>query len=310
MGVKTLMKEAISDAGEMAEYAECPHVTVTMTAISSRLASLPRTIESLLGQNYPNFKVRLYLSREPFLIDNGIGDAPPSALTAMVQSHPDRFQINIVPNIGSYRKLIPFLIETWGQRHLVATADDDTFYPADWLHRLVRSYLRLRCVIAYRGHYMQHDGQSLTPYRSWMSCRVRRNPDIFCLPTGKDGVLYDTIFFHPSVTDYQSALQIAPTADDLWFKWHTAAGDVPVYLINPDYRAHTFPHAGFRQGLYESFNKGGKNDEAVEKLVAYARKRLCFDLVENWSGQNRATSSKVAMSQIVAKNKTGMFIDE
>ena len=281
------------DAGVMAENVKCPHVTITMTAISSRFGSLPQTIKSLLGQNYPNFKVRLYLSREPFLIDNGIGDAPPSPLTAMVQSHPDRFQISVVPNIGSYRKLIPFLIETWGQRNLVATADDDTFYPADWLQRLVRSYLRLRCVIAYRGHYMQHDGHFLTPYRSWMSCRVRRNPDIFCLPTGKDGVLYDTIFFHPSVMDYQSALQIAPTADDLWFKWHTAVGDVPVYLINPDYRAHTFPHAGFRQSLYEAFNKGGKNDEAIEKLVAYARNRLCFDLVENWSGQDAATSSKV-----------------
>jgi hypothetical protein len=290
MGVKTLMNEATSDSGVMAQRGNCPHVTVTLTAISSRFGSLPRTIESLLGQNYPNFKVRLYLSREPFLIDNGIGDEPPSALTAMVQSHPNKFQIYVVPNIGSYRKLIPFLIETRGQRHLVATADDDTFYPADWLQRLVRSYTKLRCVIAYRGHYMQHDGQSLTPYRSWMRSRVRRNPDIFCLPTGKDGVLYDTIYFHPSVTDYRSALQIAPTADDLWFKWHTAAGDVPVYLINADYRAHTFPHAGFRQGLYESFNKGGKNDEAIEKLVAYARKRLRFNLVENWSGPNKVIS--------------------
>lgn len=294
------MKEAIFNAGAMAEKGNCPHVTVTLTAISSRLGSLPRTIESLLRQDYLNFNVRLYLSREPFLIDNGIGDAPPAALTALVQSHPNSFQIDIVPNIGSYRKLIPFLIETWGQRHLVATADDDTFYPADWLQRLVRSYIRLSCVIAYRGHYMQHDGQSLTPYRSWMNSRVRRNPDIFCLPTGKDGVLYDTIFFHPSVTDYRSALQIAPTADDLWFKWHTAASDVPVYLINSDYRAHTFPHAGFRQGLYESFNKGGKNDESIEKLVAYARKRLRFDLVENWSGQDNVTSSKISMSHTTA----------
>jgi hypothetical protein len=290
--------------------ANCPHVTITLTAISSRLSSLQRTIVSLLGQNYPNFDVRLYLSREPFLIDEGIGDAPPSALTAMVQSNPYRLQINMVPNIGSYRKLIPFLIETWGQRKLVATADDDTFYPADWLQRLVRSYLRFRCVIAYRGHYMQHDGRSLTPYRSWMNCRVRRNPDIFCLPTGKDGVLYDTIFFHPLVTDYQCALQLAPTADDLWFKWHTAASEVPVYLINPDYRSHTFPHAAFSEGLYESFNKAGKNDEAVQNLVEYARKRLRFDLVECWSGRSGATSLEASASQIVVKNRTGVLIDE
>lgn len=259
-----------------------PPVTVTMTAISSRLETLPRTIESLLAQDYPDFSVRLYLSREPYLIDKGIGDTQPAELEALQQANVDKFQIQIVPNIGSYRKLIPFLIETWGERRLVATADDDTLYPPDWLQRLVTTYLSLRCVIAYRGHFIQHDGQAFTPYRSWMRSRVRRNPDILCLPTGKDGVLYDTIFFHPSVIDYRSALETAPTADDLWFKWHTAAGDVPVYLINADYRVHTFAHGGVQQGLYESFNKGGKNDEAIGRLIEYGRKRLGFDMIERW----------------------------
>lgn len=262
-----------------------PHVTVTMTAISSRFEALPRTIESLLAQDYPSFEVRLYLSREPFLIDKGIGSAPPDELRALERDHRERFQIRIVPNIGSYRKLIPFLIETWGERRLVATADDDTIYPPDWLERLVSSYLDLRCVIAYRGHFMQHDGRSLTAYRSWMRSRVRRNPDIFCLPTGKDGVLYDTIFFHPSVIDYRTALKVAPTADDLWFKWHTAAGDVPVYLINTDYRSQTFAHTGFQEGLYETFNKGGKNDEAISRLIEYGKNRLGFDMIGRWVGQ-------------------------
>lgn len=259
-----------------------PRVTVTITAISSRLEALPRTIESLLAQDYPDFNVQLYLSREPFLIDKGIGAGLPAKLRALERSNRARFQTKIVRNIGSYRKLIPFLIETWGTRQLVATADDDTIYPTYWLEKLVSNYLNLRCVVAYRGHFIQHNGRSLGAYRTWMRSRIRRNPDIFCLPTGKDGVLYDTIFFHPSVIDYRSALKIAPTADDLWFKWHTAAGDVPVYLVNTDYRAHTFAHAGFKEGLYESFNKGGKNDEAISQLVEYGRKRLRFDMIEHW----------------------------
>ncbi|MEO1169871.1 MAG: glycosyltransferase family A protein [Pseudomonadota bacterium] len=265
-----------------ANVQDTPAVTVSLTAISSRFDALPRTIDSLLAQDYPNLSVRLYLSREPFLIDKGVGEAVPAALKDIEQASDGRFSIGLVPNIGSYRKLLPFLLENWGQQRLVATADDDTIYPPDWMSTLMAHYQRWRCVIAFRGHYIRHSDGALMQYRSWMRSKVRQNPGIFCLPTGKDGILYDTQFFHPSVIDYRSALEIAPTADDLWFKWHTAANDVPVFLVNSDYRTQTFSHGGFQESLFDTFNRGGKNDEAIGKLVEYGRRRLDLDLIGRW----------------------------
>ena len=56
---------------------EQPNVHVSLTSISQRLDTLADTISSLLNQDYPNFRVTLYLSKEPYLLDEGvIGDLP------------------------------------------------------------------------------------------------------------------------------------------------------------------------------------------------------------------------------------------
>ncbi len=48
----------------------------------------------------------------------------------------ESIQINIVRNLGSYRKLLP-LIEAIGDDDLVITADDDVLYSEEWLSCMV-----------------------------------------------------------------------------------------------------------------------------------------------------------------------------
>ncbi|MFQ8432550.1 glycosyltransferase family A protein [Amaricoccus sp. W119] len=242
-----------------------PRITISLTSISGRLPSLAATLGSLLGQDYPDFLIRLYLSHEPFLLDEGVR-VPPPDLEALATAD-DRIEIRFVPNIGPYRKILPFLAETAGRRCLVATADDDTIYPADWLSGLYRAFREHHCVVCYRGHFMRREGTRFAPYRNWMRNAVPRNPDLFNLPTGKDGVLYDTAQFHPDVLDHATALRLAPTADDLWLKWHySATGKIATYIINDDYRTLTFEHADADGGLYRNFNKDGGNDATILNL--------------------------------------------
>lgn len=254
-----------------------PHVHVSLTSISQRIGILAPTIRSLLSQSYPSFSVTLYLSSEPYLLDQGVSGELPDDLKALADGD-SRFRAAFTRNIGPYRKILPILIEGWGARRLIATADDDTIYPEDWLARLVENYEKHKCVICYRGHMIAFIDGKFAPYRHWMVNKMKVNPHLHIVPTGKDGILYDTDFFHPRVLDYGAAYSLVPTTDDLWLKWHTAVMGVKCYSINTDYTTQTFENVDLSQSLYLSFNKGGKNDEAIQRLEAYARSELNFSL--------------------------------
>ncbi len=258
---------------------ETSHVTISLTAIHSRLDSLPETLTSLLAQDYGDFDVSVYLSRLPHLLDEGVAGPLPDPLLQLVDAH-ENLSIRFSPNIGPYRKILPELATRWGHRRLIATADDDTFYPPDWLARLVEAYDRYRCVVCFRSHNISFDDGGIAPYRRWMFNPVGRNPDLLIVPTGKDGILYDTDHFHRRVLDWTTALSIVPTTDDLWLKWHTAAVGVPTFTINTDYRTETFDGADIDDSLYQNFNRGGKNDQAVEKLEAYSAQKLGFQMAD------------------------------
>ncbi len=242
-------------------------VDITLTTISSRVDSVVQTIKSLLRQSYENVRVRLYISREPFLLDLGFPEVP-VPIADLAQQSGGRFSYSFCPNIGPYRKLLPYLREFWGQSRTVVTVDDDTVYPANWLASLLDAHDRYRCQVAFRGHRIVLNDGKIAPYRSWMKTKIEHNPSVLILPTGKDGVLYNTAYFPIEVLNVEAALRLAPTADDLWFRWHLARNRIPVYLMNTDYR-NALEENDYESSLYLNYNKGGNNDRAVADLDAY-----------------------------------------
>ncbi|GGL78828.1 hypothetical protein [Wenxinia marina] len=244
-------------------------IDVSLTAISSRMEGLAQVLSSLLAQDYPDFRVLLHLSREPHLLDRGVPE-PPDAVRRLAEESEGRLDLRYVPNWGPYRKLLPCLFEHWGRSQLVATADDDTIYPEGWLSGLAAAYGVYGCTIAQRGHRMSFDAAGRpTDYRGWMRARATQTPGRLLLPTGKDGVLYNTAHFPVGVLDIDTALRLTPTMDDLWFRWHLASNGVPVHLISTDYTASTFEEAGYADSLYLTYNLSGGNDAAVAALEAH-----------------------------------------
>lgn len=254
-------------------------IDISLTSISSRMGTVCQTLRSLLDQDYPDLQVHLQLSREPYLLDKGV-PVLPAELVALQAGSAGRLQIHYCRNIGPYRKLIPYLFQNWGQSKLVATADDDTVYPRNWLSTLAAAYETYGCVIAYRGHRINTASGQIKPYRSWMRSRIEENPSRLILPTGKDGILYDTAFFPVNVLNVEDALQIAPTADDLWFRWHLSLNGIHTYLINTDYRSETFTETDYETSLYLNFNRGGSNDVAIATLESYFLQRFQFTIAE------------------------------
>ncbi len=75
-------------------------------------------------------------------------------------------------------------------------------------------------------------------------------------------------------------MRIAPTVDDLWFRWHLLLNQISVNVINVDYRAGTFEETGYDSSLYLNFNKAGGNDVAIDALQDYFRDRFDFNPVD------------------------------
>lgn len=252
-------------------------VDISLTSISSRLPTLPHTLRSLLRQSYGDLCVNLYLSHEPYLLDKGVEEIPED-IRALQDEAGERLKITFCPNWGPYRKLLPLLHETWGQSRLIVTVDDDTIYPETWLQGMVDAYDTHRCVIGYRGHRINVRDGRIAHYRSWMRNPLEENPDLLILPTGKDGVLYNSAFFPINVLNITDALRTAPTVDDLWFRWHLLFNRIPVYLINMDYTSDTFDETGYDSSLYLNFNLGGGNDAAIARLQDYFQDQFGVDV--------------------------------
>lgn len=243
-------------------------IDISLTSMSSRMSTIARTLQSMLDQDYGDLRIHLYLSRDPYLLDEGVPELPQDVAELQANSG-GRLLVKYCPNWGPYRKLLPYLRENWGRSRLVVTADDDTIYPSDWLGRMVEAYDTYRCVIGYRGHRMLVRKGELAPYRSWMKSRIEENPSPLILPTGKDGILYNTAFFPIGVLNVEQAMKIAPTVDDLWFRWHLLLNNVAVNIINVDYRVGTFEETDYSSSLYLNYNKFGGNDTAIKALGEY-----------------------------------------
>lgn len=275
-------------------------ILIGLTVMSSRLEKVHLTLESLLAQDYPDLEVRIHASRDPFLLDQGT-DEIPEAVQLLMEKQP-RLSWRWVPNIGSYRKLLPILAEEINQDQLIVTADDDTIYPANWLSTLVQYHSLFNCVICFRGHFVVFDKEYFAPYRRWMTHGIIENPSERVLPTGKDGVLYHASYFDRRVLDYRKALQLAPTADDIWFKWHTAINRVPVYCVETDYTTKSMLETSEGPSLYLNFNQAGANDKAVANLHNYAREVLNFNFPKEFAPRRHISTEPVEIRRSSSTN--------
>lgn len=261
-----------------------PKIIVSLTTIRSRLQLVPRVVESLFQQTLRPIRIELNISREPYLLDEGIAPDDPILLDLIKQP---LLRVNWVPNIGPYRKLWSFLETHFSQAEpkekLFVTVDDDTLYPDYFLRQLYTSYLQHNCVIAFRGRHIKMDGGNIAPYGQWSAGQER--PSHNNLPTGKDGVLYSTEFFTKAFLDLNAAKRNAPTADDLWIKWHCALNGVPAVILNPEACASdlkSFPLVSYgedyrKNSLYKVHNSAdsqNKNDVTVMNLEAHFNSTL------------------------------------
>lgn len=202
-------------------------LAVSLTSIDSRAGILRYCIDSLVRQALPPDVIYLNLSREAYLLDDGISEAPRWLSEPGYQN----VKLNWVDNDGPYRKLLPAMALS-ADDDLVVTVDDDQIYAENWLGKLVDAAMKypdhVICGRAQRPKKNIFSGYQ--SYPNWdVVERSFRGADL--IPTGNAGILYRKSLLDLDFLFDENRLTIAPTSDDLWVREASFRMSCPVLVV-------------------------------------------------------------------------------
>lgn len=265
-------------------------IIVSLTTIDSRIHSVTKTIRSILYQSLNAKEIRLYISSEGYLLDQGIKpDKIPRELLNMQKK--GKLKIIYTENIGPYRKLLPILKENIDKNIIVITADDDVVYPYDWIEELINGSIKWpNSVIAYRAWQMQfNEEKKIIPYNTWhkhglVSSTGSQDINSFrTFATGKDGVLYKPHFFNSLVFDSKYK-EICPTGDDIWFKFMTLINDADVRIVKSKLSHTDFKISQNSTSLWDINSKQNQkfnNDTQIANVLIFLKPELEMKIKKN-----------------------------
>jgi len=181
---------------------------VSLTSIPSRLGTLHLTIRSLLNQDARPKKIVLWLHHS---LKNEI----PKKLVTLESS---LFKIMYSDLTCSHRKLI-HSIELF-PNDIIITCDDDMIYRTNWLRLLYEEHKsNPNKIIANQTRYITYNKiGELQSYKDWKYDKNFKFKESAVIPIGAEGVLYPPKSLSEKVTNAELFLELAPKADDLWFK--------------------------------------------------------------------------------------------
>lgn len=243
-----------------------PRLVVSITSYPARMYDLHLCLYSLLTQTHKPDKVVLWLAEEQFPMREA--DVPRKVLALREFG----LEIRWCPDYRSHKKIIPSL-RAFPQAAIV-TADDDLFYPEDWLEKLWVSYQNAgeTGIHAHRCHRIRLKKDKVTPYQQWEKCIQEGSNSPLLFPTSGGGVLYAPGSLHPDVTDVQKAMALCPAADDVW-QWGMGVLQGSCVQVVPEPVSditYTNPMREARlnaDGTLYSTNTSGGNDAQVDALL-------------------------------------------
>lgn len=188
------------------------NVIVSLTSYPARIQTVDKTIKTLLNQSYKPSKVILWLASTQF--PHKEHDLPKKLLALCEKGLTISWYKH---DIKSYKKLIPTYKNF--PDSIIVTADDDIVYSRDWLKLLVDSYVKhpfdINC---HRCHQITFKHKNkIEKYNNWNfeysvpSCSFNN------FLTGGGGALYPPYCLYKDVLNEKKFMNLAPTADDVWF---------------------------------------------------------------------------------------------
>lgn len=218
-------------------------IIVTLTTTSERLNMCRAALSSLVIQDSLPDKIIVNLSNNKYLKDKGVNReiAYSNLIDGMPSNTHTLVELNWVENTGPYRKLIPTLISASAE-DIIITADDDIFYGKFWLKSLLKDFNPDdRTIHAARVRKQNKNFlNKLTGYIFWPI--IEDNiviHDGWIITFGGGAVLYKGWFSNEILLD-NKYLEIAPTADDLWYSKICKINNLSVKVISQSLKELNF----------------------------------------------------------------------
>jgi glycosyltransferase involved in cell wall biosynthesis len=267
--LKSINKEKISskmenfkDYGVTKEKRETKLI-VSLTSYPDRMYDVHYTLYSLLTQNLKPDEVILWLAKEEF--PNLDEDVPKRILS--LKNH--GLSIKWCEDIKSYKKLI-FALKEYPE-DIIITADDDVFYPKNWLELLYNEYDGEN-IVCHRAHLVNFDKNTFSPYSKWKKLVENGKKSFLNFFTGSGGVLYPPNSLYKDVMKKSLFMKLAPQADDIWFWTMVVLNNRKIKILSNGFKENIYvnPERELNirgnETLYIT-NKYGGNDEQLKNIV-------------------------------------------
>jgi len=207
-----------------------PLLIVSLTTIPSRIDSVYLVIETLLQQSMKPDYLILWLSETNFSykslknLNRG---------TRMLINQKNRgLKIKFCKDLRSYTKILYTL--KYYPEAIVVSADDDLYYPKNWLRELYDSYRKFpKYIHCHAAFFMKKlTSNSLLPYAEWLTPNDKfQGTSLNIFPWTGQGCLFPPGSLHPEVFNEKVFLKISPYHDDAWFKAMSILNNVPVKRV-------------------------------------------------------------------------------
>lgn len=236
---------------------------ISLTSYPPRYSTLLPTLKCLLFQDAKPDRVILWIAHDDM-------DALPEHIKALESCG---LEIRATENLRVYTKLIPAL-KAFPDAFIV-TADDDIYYPSDWLKKLINCWdAEASKIICHRAHVITLDENNQPrPYNDWKWEIKSVKDDDRIFPTGVGGVLYPpNALLLPEAVNEELFQKLAPGADDLWLYWMGRKNGIQ-YKVSGHY-SNNIVWPGSQEFSLGASNTGkftgvSGNDEKIKNLIEY-----------------------------------------
>ena len=243
-----------------------PELIVSLTSYPARIYDIHYCIYSLLTQSIKPNKIILWLGEEQF--PNREKDLPNNLLEFIKYG----LTIKYTKDIKSYKKLIPALKEY--PNSIIVTADDDIFYPQNWLEKLYNSWKNnTDYVICHRAHRVVIENEKIISYNNWDKCVIENKSSFYHFCTTGGGVLYPPNCFYKDIFNEELFINLSPNADDIWFWAMIVLNDKKIKIVDNPINLITYINPARDTGLNSEFTlysiNINENDTQLENIINY-----------------------------------------